>query len=226
MPSVIKSSIDSEYDCKVLIIGDPGAGKTSLLLRIAVSLQCIARQRQPSCSNSALGYQDGTYSGKFISTIGVDFVSGLRVRLGIHYIITPLCKGRVLFHHTYSKHSLNCRNAWVSIWTTVTKLTSRLYVIETSQHVLIPSANVLDFISGTLLVRNGLGRSPVLTIKTHGVSSLHMMSQTQNRSIMLHNGSERFAGMLLIKKSRCYLSAIRATDRKGLILPQQRYVLT
>ncbi|CDR96311.1 Rab1b, putative [Babesia bigemina] len=54
-----------EYDhlFKIIIIGDSGAGKSSLLLRFAVS---------PS-THRHIAMQDDTYSESYMSTIGVDF---------------------------------------------------------------------------------------------------------------------------------------------------------
>ena len=52
----------SDYMFKIVLVGDSGVGKSSLLLRFAVS------------EVESADWQDGAFTESFISTIGVDFV--------------------------------------------------------------------------------------------------------------------------------------------------------
>lgn len=60
-----------DYLFKILMVGDSGVGKSSLLLRFTVPTPLPRRCLRPNSPHFSL--QDDSFTGNFISTIGVDF---------------------------------------------------------------------------------------------------------------------------------------------------------
>ena len=69
----VVSSLHRDYDYlfKLLIIGDSGVGKSSLLVRYnRMTMRGIAN---PFTLIASSRFADNTFSGNYITTIGVDF---------------------------------------------------------------------------------------------------------------------------------------------------------
>ena len=72
------SPLYSDYILKLLLIGDSGVGKSELLLRLAVSISNVCSIHLAPHYYTVIHthtLQDGVFTGSYISTIGVDFVS-------------------------------------------------------------------------------------------------------------------------------------------------------
>lgn len=84
------SAAAKDYDhlFKLLIIGDSGVGKSSLLVRYGYTLDTYTLTSS-SLTLVSTRFADNTFSGNYITTIGVDFkirtidINGERVKLQI-----------------------------------------------------------------------------------------------------------------------------------------------
>ena len=64
--------MSSDYVFKLVLIGDPGVGKSSLILRFAVRSASV-----DICKSIRLEFQDDTFTENYSMTIAVDLVTFL-----------------------------------------------------------------------------------------------------------------------------------------------------